>query len=406
MDINSINQVQLESLDAIRNSNYQNFNNISDNDFSTTLESLDSIKSSSNNYYDTNIYIPPSQDLLAPIDYISPSIPQENYEDTRERGISGFVGGVFKGFGKAGIDTVKGVVTLAKVVGVGLTHPKESLQYVGAGIKNAIDNPGKTIKNIVIDLPVGIVKGIVKPYGDAIKQGKYGEATGRAIFDIGLILMTAGLGESSQTSKTGAVVEAIDSVSDTAKAIDKVSKTTKGVKTATEAASVVTKGSTVKLAEKAINISNVKGNVVINIGNTTANVTTTASKVSRATKTVKDITDGAKGVVGATEAIVATAETVQTAGKISLGLSDLGNLISKGAQRILKPIGNGLKSIIGEGTATQIGNGIANGVSKIKAGALFVKQHPIATGLITGKTIDIIDKGLKASDLYQPNYNY
>jgi len=407
MDINSVNNLQLEPLDSIRSNSYQNITN-SDN-FSISLESLDSIRSSSSNYYDPNMNIPPSQDILTPIEYISPTIPQPNYEDTKERGISGFVGGVFKGFGKAGIDTVKGAVTLGKIVVGGILHPKESLEIIGGGIKYAIDNPGKAIKNVAVDLPVGIVKGIVQPYGDAIKQGKYGEAVGRGIFDVGLILMTAGLGEGSQGSKAGAVVEATDKVSDAAKVVDKVSKGSKGVKTATETASVVTKGSTVKLAENAINISNVKGNVVINIGNTTANVTTTTGRVSRATrtvKTVKDATSGAKGVVAATEAVVATAETVSATGKISLGLSDLGNLIIRGAQRIFKPIAGGLKSVIGEGTANQISNGIANGVSKIKAGALFVKQHPIATGLIAGKTVDMIDKGLKASDLYQPSYDY
>jgi hypothetical protein len=401
------NQVQLESLDSIR-ANANNSNNLQQPDNNSGLQSLDSIRA--NNYSDPNLSIP-ANDILAPIEAINPELPERSREDTKERGTTGFIGGVFRGFGTAGIDTVVGVVKLTSVVASGLVHPAKTLNWVGGGVKYAVNHPLKAIETVALDLPAGIVKGIVNPYKEAIKQGQYGQAVGRGIFDIGLILLTAGVGEEGAAGKAGTVTEVVDKGGKGTKVVDAAAEVTKVVE-ASEGAQIVTKGveGGIRIGKDAIKITGkVNGNVIINIGNTTANVTTTAAKV------------GAKTAAATTEAVVGAVETAAKTGTISLGLADLGKAMGRGFGKLtglFKPVAgeigaglnSGLTAIVGENaasvirtTASTIGHGVAVGGKVIKDGAVFVKAHPVASALISGKATDILDKGLKASDHYNPN---
>lgn len=417
-NVNSVqgaNRFQLEPLDAIKPRNNQpapttDFQNQNNNG----LQSLDSLNA--NNYSDPNNNIPRS-DVLAPLDAINPEIPGMDRQDTREQGLAGFIGGVFKGFGKAGLDTVKGVVTLGKVVVSAVSHPKEALNYVGGGVKYAINNPLKTAKTLAVDLPIGIVKGIIDPYATAVKTGKYGEAVGRGVFDVGIILLTAGIGDKTNGATKGAGAienvangskrgsKLIESVANNADLLDDVAST--GTK-------VITRGveGGIRVGKDAIKVGNVTGNVIINIGNTTANVSTAATRATQVAETLAGVEKVSRGG----RAAVATTEAISKAGKLSLGLGDLGSTLGRGASKfgsLFKPIGTGAANaltaivgpksaaVIGQGVAT-LGKGISIGTGYVKAGVVIAKAHPVVSALIVGKAVDIVDKGLKSSDNYDP----
>ncbi|RYX98855.1 hypothetical protein EON78_04315 [bacterium] len=406
------NRFQLEPLDSVRaRSNTQVAPNNYQNNDSAGLQPLDSLVA--NSYNDPNMNIPADANILAPIDAMNPEMPGVDRLDTKEQGATGFIGGVFKGFGKAGLDTVKGVATLGKIVLSSISHPKAAINYVGGGIKYAINNPIQTAKTVAIDLPIGIVKGIVDPYASAVKSGKYGEAVGRGVFDVGMILLTAGIGESTPASQGAGAIEkvgkgsskgarAIESIVDNADMLDDVAGA--GTK-------VVTKGveGGIRIGKDAIKVGNVTGDVIINIGNTTANVTAGSSRASRAAQILAQ---------GGTESVAAAAatESIARAGKISLGLGDLGSTLGRGASKlgkVFKPIGTGATNvltavvgdraaaIISQGAAT-LGQGLSVGGKYVKVGVGIAKAHPVASALIVGKTVDIIDKGLKSSDNYDP----
>lgn len=414
------NRLQLEPLESVKPRN----NPVSNNDYSNnSLQPLDTVFA--NSYTDPNNNIPTS-DILAPIDAMNPEVPGFDKQDTREQGVTGFIGGVFKGFGKAGLDTVKGVATLGKIVVSAVSHPKEAASYVGGGIKYAINNPIKTAKTLAIDLPIGIVKGMVDPYATAVKEGKWGEAVGRGVFDVGMVLLTAGVSEGGGASKGVAATEKATKGSKAAKVIESVADNADLVDDAVGSGTkIITKGveGGVKLGKDAIKITGpVKGNVIINIGNATANVGNVGSKAARTAKVVEEAAVVTERVVRGASKASKAAKVTESAGRISLGLGDLGSTLGRGASKIggmLKPIGtsigagatNTLTTVLGPkaaGVITQgavaIGQGISAGGVVIKNGAIFVKAHPVASALIAGKTFDIIDKGLRASDNYDPGH--
>ena len=403
-NVNSVqgaNRFQLEPLDAIKPRNNQPAPTTDiQNQNNNGLQSLDSLNA--NNYSDPNNNIPRS-DILAPLDAINPEIPGMDRQDTREQGLAGFIGGVFKGFGKAGLDTVKGVATLGKLVVSAVSHPKEALNYVGGGVRYAINNPLKTAKTLAVDLPIGIVKGIIDPYATAVKTGKYGEAVGRGVFDVGIILLTAGIGDKTNGATKGA--GAIENVANNADLLDDVAST---------GTTVITRGveGGIRVGKDAIKVGNVTGNLIINIGNTTANVSTAATRATQVAETLAGVEKVSRGG----RAAVATTEAISKAGKLSLGLGDLGSTLGRGASKfgsLFKPIGTGAANaltaivgpksaaVIGQGVAT-LGKGISIGTGYVKAGVVIAKAHPVASALIVGKAVDIVDKGLKSSDNYDP----
>lgn len=416
-------QIPLEPLNSLTSNNYNTPG--TQPSYNTGLQSLDSIKANTYNN------VVPNDNVLAPLDAMSPVMPEKDKSETKEKGALGFIGGVFKGVGNAAIDTAGGLVTFGKVVVGGIVKPKKTLQWVGGGIDYAFSHPGKAAKAVFVDLPIGLVKGVVNPYAEAIKQGKYGEAVGRGVFDVGLILLTAGLGEGNGAAKTGAttgaeVVDKIDDVADGVKYADEVAG---GVKYADEAASgisTVTKGveGGIHLGENAIKIGNVgQGAVInINIGNTTATVTNTVGRVSNTAKVAAEAGATIEKVAKTATASVAAVETATAAGKVSAGIGSIFDTMGKGFSRIksaLKGSGvgaglnNGLAAIVGEGAATtiknglhSIGQGLAKGGTVIKEGAKFVKAHPIPSALITGRVTSVVEEGMKANDYYVPKNKF
>lgn len=409
--------MQLESLESLK-TNYS-APVINTESSGNALQSLDSLNA---NRLSQSRNIPANGDVLAPIDALNPEVNGLDREDTRDKQASDVLLGVVKGFGKAGIDTVKGFVTFGSVVGGAIIHPKQTAIAVGGAVKYAVNNPIKTTKMVAIDLPIGIVKGIVTPYSEAISQGKYGEAIGRGIFDVGMVVLTAGLGEGSGTADD--VASGVDDVA------AGVEKTTKGSSSSAsrllEAVADSERASggivlnnnvkNMKIQDAFKNVGNIRiekgakvtGNVTNNItivvgGNNAAGATTGASRVASeiggATGAIEKVArNGGKAVAG-----------VESVGTVGKGLGEVGSTLGKGFSRIkewMKPIGNqfggGLTAIIGEGPAQAIGNGLGKVTNAIKVGGRIVKAHPVSSALVVGKATDIVKKGMEASDHYTP----
>lgn len=424
------NQFALESLDSLRASRPAQPQPTQDLS-GDSLQSLDSLMADRTTVPKGRI--PANEDILAPMDAISPEVSGPNKEDTREKGALGFGIGVAKGFGKAVGDTAMGIINLPKTVG-GII---KSIPY-------AIHNPGKAAKAIAIDLPMGIVKGIASPYVEAIGQGKYGEATGRAIFDVGLILMTAGVTEDKPVGGGGStpvvpaagevvapVVDVVPIVTDAGKA----GKTGRRVSGLGGAGKVVTNSITggVKIGKGALKElkdvvkvtgkGKIEGNVIINIGGvvntgaTTVNATTaaaTAGKAGRGAKAAQQVSEVGAGVSAGVESVSAATEAVKGAGVIAIGFGEIKDAIGRGLGRIgnaLRPVGasinSGMDTVIGTGAANavrtvvgSVGSGVKISINVAKNTALFVKAHPVTSTIIAGKTTDILTKGLQASDYY------
>lgn len=408
--------LQLESLESLK-TNYSAPVVPTESNNSSTLQSLDSLKA--NSYTNPRMNIPANGDILAPIDALTPEVNGLDREDTRDKQASDVLLGMVKGFGKAGIDTVKGFATFGSVVGGAIIHPKSTVIAVGDGIKYAVNNPIKTTKMLAIDLPIGIVKGIVTPYSEAISQGKYGEAIGRGVFDIGMVVLTAGLGEGT------------DKVDDAAAGVEKATKGGKAVSESSSASRLLdavadseragggivlnNNVKNMKVQDAFKNVGNIRiekgakvtGGITNNItivvgGNNAAGATTSAGRVASelggSAGTIERVARGGKAVAGV--------ENIATAGK---GLGEVGSTLGAGFNRIkgwLKPVGHqfggGLTAIIGEGPAQAIGNGLGKVTNAIKVGGRIVKAHPVSSALVIGKATDIVKKGAEASDHYTP----
>lgn len=416
------NQFALESLDSLRASRPAQTQPQEDLS-GDSLQSLDSL--TSNRTTVPKGRIPANEDLLAPMDAISPEVSGPNKEDTRDKNAVDFGIGVVKGFGRAVGDTAMGIINLPKAIG-----------GIIKAVPYAIHNPGKAAKAIAVDLPMGIVRGMATPYVEAIGQGKYGEATGRAIFDVGLILMTAGMKEEKPVGgdvvppAAGEVVAPV--ISDVVPVVTDAGKTGKTGRRASGvggAGKVVTnsitggvkigKGALKELKEvvKVTGRGKIEGPVIINIGGvvntgaTTVNATTAAGKVSKAGKGAKiaqEVSEAGAGV----EAVAATTEAVRGTGALVIGFGEIKNAIGRGFTRIgdmLRPVGSsinsGMDAVIGTGAAnavrtvvSTVGSGVKISLNVAKNTALFVKAHPVTSTIVAGKATDILTKGLQASD--------
>ncbi|MFN8673314.1 MAG: hypothetical protein U0457_14680 [Candidatus Sericytochromatia bacterium] len=435
----------LESLDALKAKRPVQQQPVENNSGGEGLQSLDSLRS--NRETTPKGRIPANEDILAPIDAISPEMPNSQRVDTGDKNPLDFGVGMVKGFGKAAGDTVMGVVTFGKVVGgtaLGLlTKPKQTLKPVKDGISFAVHNPGKALRAVSIDLPMGIVKGISSPYVDAISKGNYGEATGRAVFDVGLILMTAGMTKEKDAGKvisggdnvadTGKTVTEV--VTDTGKVADTTKKAAKGAKLVEGAGSgkvlvnsieggvKIGKGALKEIKDvvKVSGNGKINGPVIINIGGvvntaeTTVNAATTATRVAKTSKGAKIAKEVAQSS-GAIEAISETAQASKGTGMIAIGFGEIKGAIGRGFSKIseaFKPMGsglnNGLETILGPKGAEAVkvvsgtvGKGIGISVNAVKNTVQFVKANPVTSTIVAGKATDILTKGLQASDYYDP----
>ncbi len=146
----------------------------------------------------------------------------------------GFIKGAGNFFGSVGqmaanpLGTAKGLWAMSThIPGLGL--PSKILDKgidVATGDKKLGDAFDETLGGKSAQDDLNFWKGVgghfIKPYGEAIDKGKYGEVAGRAIFDIGSLV--AGAGE----AKAGTVTKAAEAA-DTANAASKVVEGVEGV---------------------------------------------------------------------------------------------------------------------------------------------------------------------------------
>ncbi|HEY9899607.1 MAG TPA: hypothetical protein V6D00_10540 [Pantanalinema sp.] len=142
------------------------------------------------------------------------------------KGAGGFVGGIALMVAHP-VDTVKGLYALAEHIPLlplnpfRAAHAAYDIAFEGADVARTLDahlNPVEVFKS---DAAFGkaLVKGLVEPYAQAIDQGKYAEALGRGVFEIGSLVLGSGTGASA---KGAAVSKAAGVLDDTGRVLGKV----------------------------------------------------------------------------------------------------------------------------------------------------------------------------------------
>jgi hypothetical protein len=117
------------------------------------------------------------------------------------------------------VDTVKGLYSLAEhipllpVNPLRVAHAAYDVTVEGKDARETFGRALNPLEMLKDDAEFGkaLVKGIVEPYGESIEQGKYAEAVGRGIFDIGSIVLTAGGGAAVSGGAKGAQVASVAS---------------------------------------------------------------------------------------------------------------------------------------------------------------------------------------------------
>ena len=208
------------------------------------------------------------------------------------------VGGILKGAGTMvggvanmvvhPVDTVKGLYALAEHIPLLPVNPlrvAHAAYDVTVEGKDARETFGKALNPLEMlkdDAEFGkaLVKGVIEPYGEAIEKGKYAEAVGRGIFDIGSIVLTAGGGAAVSGGTKGAQVANVASKAVRGAEVANVAaKTARGAEVANIAAKT---GKGAEVANVAAKTG--KGAEVANVAAKTgkgaeiANVTSTAGK--------------------------------------------------------------------------------------------------------------------------------
>lgn len=115
----------------------------------------------------------------------------DSFESTRDKSVGDFVGGFFTGAGKAIYDMGRGLFFIGGVAGTAIKHPIKTVQKVGGAVVHGVTHPLQTAETVVT-LPFKVARGIVKPYSQALEQGKYGEAVGRLAVDVTVITAAFG----------------------------------------------------------------------------------------------------------------------------------------------------------------------------------------------------------------------
>ena len=138
----------------------------------------------------------------------------DNFESTTDKSVGDVIGGFFTGGGKAVYDMGHGLFFLGKTAVHAIEHPIDSLGRVGSAVVHGVSHPMQTAE-MVVTLPFKVAKGIVKPYSQALQQGKYGEAMGRLAVDFTVIASSLGGGKKPPIEPPPAgVVDDIGNVAD------------------------------------------------------------------------------------------------------------------------------------------------------------------------------------------------
>lgn len=115
------------------------------------------------------------------------------------------------------VDTAKGLYALAEhipmlpVNPLRVAHAAYDVTVEGKSARETFAkalNPFEMLKDDA-EFGKALVKGIVEPYKESIDKGKYGEALGRGIFDIGSIVLTAGGGAAVSGGAKGVQVAGV-----------------------------------------------------------------------------------------------------------------------------------------------------------------------------------------------------
>lgn len=354
---------------------------------------------------------------LTPLNQLAPGLGQDSYEDTRDKSFGDFAKGLIVGAGKSIYDMGAGLFTLGKGIGWVVTHPVKSVTWVGKTAVNAVTHPVQTVETIV-KLPGQIVKGVVKPYSEAFKQGKYGEGIGRLGMDAAVLIMSLGIAGGSGSAKaadtTSKVANASDDVTKVATTTvekvanvsDDVAKTTAGAINATNSISAPI---TVNIP---INISNVGEGASVSLGNigneigkitseivagTTpqvvsevAKVGTKAgevSKVATLSQEVAKVADVASDVSKVATTTTAVTTTVGLEAKMGQWGATFGrglDIALKAPEAIIKGAGTIIK---GTGTVIKtVGGVVLHPIQSIHALTNPATWTAIHTGMITGAT--------------------
>lgn len=373
-----------------------------------------------------------------PIQPVSPQVPMkvDNYEGTRDKNVGDFVGGFAVGAGKAIYDMGHGLLFLGKVAAQGIRHPIESTKKVGSVLVHAVSNPVQTAES-VITLPFKVAKGIVKPYSQALEQGRYGEALGRLTVDVAVIAASMGQKPAGTPTTPAPVTEPVTSVvDDVVGVVDDIAPVISTPVTPVAGGSATntitnTLGDTI--LEKVVNLEGAiihpGANVNISIGNIEVGKQVISGTVQASTngggalgKMVNSADDLAKVVtpvasipvtpavsnvvtpVVETAATVASS-TVQASGTIGgqigsgidkiisapgkvltgigNGINSVGNGLNK-VGRFLSSPGEFLKGIDAVKTAEWIGNGMRAGADMTARGLVFAAQNPQQAVIIAG----------------------
>jgi hypothetical protein len=341
-----------------------------------------------------------------------PTMKVDNYESTRDKNAGDFVAGVFTGAGKAIYDMGHGLFFLGKVASNVVTHPIKSAQWVGGVAVHAVTNPIQTAEGIVT-LPFKIANGIVKPYSQAIQQGRYGEAVGRLAVDVTVIAASFNGNKPPGNppgptptptpppvppTPTPAVTTPITDV------IDDVGKVAGG-----SAANNVTSQVGDVLIEKLVNVENVAAGatVNINIGNIEIGKTVMSGTMHAgssggggALKSVGKMMQNADEVaqVVTPQTMVEMAQAVDNVAP-ALTSAEVVTVAAEQSRTVGQLIGGGIDKVIA--APSKVFNGIAHGFHKIgdgfdKIGKIILNPLDSLKGLNPVQTAEWIGNGLRS----------
>lgn len=387
--------------------------------------------------------MPYSPSYSVPIQQNGPApLPQQpmradSFESTRDKSIGDVVGGFFTGAGKAIYDMGGGLFFLGKGAAHVLDNPISSLSSLGGAVVHGVTHPIQTAETVV-KLPFTIAKGIVKPYSQAMEQGRYGEALGRLAVDVTVI--AASLNGGNKPPSPGDVADDVGNIADDVGGIaddignvgddiggiaDDVGKATGGAAGGGGSVSNNLSGNVGDtIIEEIGKVGNITGNgntVNINIGNIqvgganmTGNTISTASKgASQAARTAGSVIDDVGSIaddVGSIADDVGNAGKSAAAGSSSFAStsqaaasSTVGNTATKFAQAsgqtIGARIGGGIDAVLA--VPNKIGNVVGGGFRAVGRGIENVGRfiaHPIESlrGFRPNLSVEGIANGIRA----------
>ncbi|MGV3525658.1 MAG: hypothetical protein ACO1RX_15655 [Candidatus Sericytochromatia bacterium] len=279
----------------------------------------------------------------------------DSYESTRDKNVGDVIGGFFTGAGKSVYDMGRGLFFLGKTAGYAISHPIKTVQKVGGAVVHGVTNPMQTAE-MVVTLPFKVAKGIVKPYSQALQQGKYGEALGRLAVDVTVI--AASMGEKPKPldppGPTPTPTPVTPTPAVTPPAVTPVSTPLPvgGGGGANNVSNTI--GDTI--LEKIGSVENITGNgntINVNIGNINIGGGVTASPISGV----------AGGTVAAGTPVSSVVNNLDEVAKVVDKVDDVAQVVSSGGTQIAQAsetAGTVLNAVSSQGTTigTRIGTGI------------------------------------------------